>query len=723
MSSGYDIVLQEHKRAIFGNQTMRPSDTIQPFAMVAYGDPAQLLAWLENACESLQITQRDRAMSMLENVFFYNGIQHFQDLGHDLASLRDKRGNYLADGDVFVMNHARDFVNQKVAMLTKFAPAVAVMPWNSTYRDRLAAKFSKRAIDTVFHLNDAAQVARDVAFHATTCGEGYARIRWDKGMGNLTEQHAQKIELAKQMGQPNMLTAEMPGINGEPVMLDVTERCGDVRLESIYPWMILKENAQTWKDVNYIFQLNVKHIGQMQLENPGIDFQASNGKVDGKFASSFNCFIDSDDFVVEIEFFHRRTQFLDGGFYAKFCCGHLLEASPLPSSSGQLPFARLTDYDDLITPHGRSFLADIRPPLILHNKIMNLMYRNLAIAGHPKLMVQQGTVNINSLGSGPFVVEYDGPIAPQMLTFNAITGEMFKLSSDFMGQIQQVAGVFGLSRGDTVPNARAAEILSIYQEQEEQRNGPLTDKYIAWVKKIAQYSLDCASDNYKSEDERALRVFGRNNRYKLRQLTDVSNLKGPSDIVIERTTSLDDTRQGKINKIVQLSQVPIVGQEGPGVFKREQIVRMLELGDSETFFDLYTAAVDAAQSENEDMYEGLPVSEPENFQSQVIHWNEHYLFMQSKEFSDTQSVPEQVRQAFITHLLITEGLMYEQAKKSLTYAQELMTLQAWPCILMIGPSSQLPETQLSIAQIVMAHQTPPLPPMPEQPQQPTQPTE
>lgn len=56
--------------------------------------------------------------------------------------------------------------------------------------------------------------------------------------------------------------------------------------------------------------------------------------------------------------------------------------------------------------------------------------------------------------------------------------------------------------------------------------------------------------------------------------------------------------------------------------------------------------------------------------------------------------------------------MYEQAKRSLTFAEELMTLQAFPAILKIGPSSALPETQLSIAQIVMAHKTPPLPPEP-----------
>ena len=208
-----------------------------------------------------------------------------------------------------------------------------------------------------------------------------------------------------------------------------------------------------------------------------------------------------------------------------------------------------------------------------------------------------------------------------------------------------------------------------------------------------------------------MRIFGKNNGYKLRRLLDVDGLKGPSSVIVERTTSLDDTRQGKINKIVQLQQLPM-GDGAPGVFKREQIIRMLDLADTETFFDLYTAAVDSAQSENEDMYEGLPVEAPQPYQNLPVHWNEHFLFMQSKEFSDTTSVPQAVRQLFAEHLLATEYLMYEKAKRSFAFAQELMTLPHFPCLLEIGPQSAIPETQATIAQLLLLHQQPPLPAAP-----------
>lgn len=712
MASAYDTILQYQERAIKGGQSYASTNELSPFPLVAYSDDEEkLLNWLQDTCELLQIMQRDRAWQMIENVNFYNGIQHLAENEFSDGIARDIRGQYLQDGDIFVMNHARDFVNQKVSMLTRFKPAINVLPWNSTYHDRLGAKFSKRAIDTIFYDNEIGQVARDVAFHAATCGEGYARIKWDKGIGELTQEQAQVNMAAREIGlvDPKEIMTPYESPDGSMVYFDMQQRLGDVRVEFLYPWMVLKEPAYSWRDVNYLFVLHVKHLEQVRMENPSVDIDGSMGRTDGRYKGLFTSFLGEGDYVVEVEFYHKPTQFLDSGFYAKFCSGTLLETSPLPFK--KLPIARFTDYDDLITPHGRSFLTDIRPPLILHNKLLNLMYRNVAIAGHPKLLVQRGTVNLTSMAAGPLIVEYDGQVRPEIMTFNAIGGEVFSLAQTFMNQIQQVAGVFGLSRGDTVPNARAAEILSIYQEQEEQRNGPLTDKWIAWIEKLAKLTLDCAAENYKSDDNRALRIFGKNNGYKLRRLLEVDGLKGPSSVIVERTTSLDDTRQGKINKIVQLQQLPM-GDGAPGVFKREQIIRMLDLADTETFFDLYTAAVDSAQSENEDMYEGFPVEAPQPYQNLPVHWNEHFLFMQSKEFSDTTSVPQAVRQLFAEHLLATEYLMYEKAKRSFAFAQELMTLPHFPCLLEIGPQSAIPETQATVAQLLLLHQQPPLPATP-----------
>ena len=713
-SGNYDIIFNDHLSQL-SDDSGQWGYAIPPLALYASRDEDSILNWLTETVNQLFSMQTYRAEQMLRNINFYNGIQHIQNWGITTDSIQDLRGQFLDDQDVFVMNHARDFVNNKVASLTRYKPNVNVMPWNSTYRDRIAAKFSKRAIDTIFYHSDIGQHARDVCFHAACCGEGYFHVYYDKSKGDLTERQALSTVMGGQGGQ--MIQVDD---YSDPIMLDIKERIGEVCVEFVYPWFILKEHALSYKDVKFIFKANIKHIDQVRLENPGVDIDTkSMGSSNKNPYIAYGGWVANTDYVIEIEFWHKRVEHLDSGFYAKFLPTTLLAYGPNPNSSGELPFARFTDYDDLITPHGRSFLQDIRPPLILHNKIMNLMYRNLAIAGHPKLMLPRGSANVNAMAAGgPFVVEYDPPNEPKIMTFNALGGEMFKLGDVFMNQIQQVAGVFGLSRGDTIPNARAASILNVYQELEDKRNGVQTDKWIACLEKAAKLCLDCAADNYKADDNRSIRIFGKNNQYKLRDLLDVSTLKGPSDVRIERTTSLAESKQGRIDQIQQLSSMPVLGPNGQpqaGLFTSEQIMRMIEIADTETFFDLATAAVDAAESENEDMYENLQVDAPSEWQQHPIHWNSHFKFIQSKEFSDTRSVPEEVRIMFLDHLALHEYYMYLKAKASFSYCQELLKLTEYPAVLQIGPDSGMPELQMTLNQIAMLHQMPPAPMMPQEP--------
>jgi hypothetical protein len=710
--TSYDRIIRAHFEAI--NSFTKPEGrSTQPFPLVAYREEeGVLLTWLEETIESLFKTQLPRAHQMLKNVDFYNGLQHLEETSdsHQISA-RDAMGSYLSSNDVFVMNHARDFVNNKVASLTRFKPKVNVLSWNTSYKDKIAAKFSKRTIDTIFHYNDMAELARVGAFHAATCGEAYLYVDYNKSFGDVQE--AEAVTEAGNFG-PSLMDYETP--SGEKTKLDFKARVGEVEIKALHPWMVFKQQVPSWREVDYVFVIAVKHRDQVAMENPTVDLASTNKQskqLDGHVFNQLGEGFSSQDLIIEYEFWHRGTQFLDNGYYAKFIDGKLLKRGPNPHSNRLLPVARFTDYDDIKTPHGRSFLQDLRPPLILHNKIMNLMYTNLAIAGRPKLMVPKGTTNISAMaGGGPFVVEYEHGMRPEIVTFQALTNEMFKLGEVFMGQIQQVAGISGLSRGDTIPNARAASILSVYQELEDKRSGVLTDKYVAWIEKIARLALDTAADNYKSEDKRSVRVFGKNNQFKLRDLTSTDSLKGPSDIIIERTTSLAESKQGRIDQIQQLSNLPFRTREGEtqtGIFTAEQTLRMIDLGDSDTFMESATAAVDTAESENEDMYEGVFVAPPQKYQAHLVHWVQHYQHMQSKEFSDAASVPEEIRQTFIVHMALHEAQMYEMAQSSLTYCQALMNIKEFPCALTFGPNSGAPEYQLTIAQLMMMHQTPPVP--------------
>jgi hypothetical protein len=191
------------------------------------------------------------------------------------------------------------------------------------------------------------------------------------------------------------------------------------------------------------------------------------------------------------------------------------------------------------------------------NKMLGLMYRNVAIANHPKIMVPEGSANIHSMANGPLVVEYTWPMKPEIMTFQGNASDVFQVSDKIMQQATQLSGTFDSSRGGVVPNARAGSILNFYEEQEEQRESMQIKKLSAFIKKVGTMALGTAADFYKVDDGRTLRVVGERNYYKMRELKDTKKLSGPYDVRVERTTALSESKQGRIDQIVALGQVPV----------------------------------------------------------------------------------------------------------------------------------------------------------------------
>lgn len=711
MGRGYEQLLEDHWRQVTGEDVS--SGRITPFWPVfAQNDEYKTLEWLLNTKSLLEEEQQPRAQNMINNIRFLNGIQLLSNEPQAIAVNSDQRP--LSRSQMFILNHARDFINQSVGRITQNRPEIKCRPWSNEYSDKLGARFSKRVIDNLFHIHDSPALFESIVLEGYTCGESFLFTTWDPYTGDLDPSWDQ----AKSLGITDSYTTEygekmFVTEDGSEIPLEIAKRVGEVQLEQPLPWFVLQEPAFRWKEVNYIFKGRVKHIDEVRAENRGINLDKpseaqahinSQRSRDGSYGPGFAL----GEYVIEWEFFHRGHRFLDEGAYCKFIDGHLLKSSVLPYSHRKLPVSRFSCYTDPMNAHGISIFEDLKPPLVLYNKLMNLMYRNIAIGAHPKMMVPQGTVNINSLANGPLIVEYEGQIKPDLMTFQTIGGEVFNYSNKIMGDASKFAGTFGISRGDTMPNARAASILNFYEEQEEKQASSQIKKYSYFMEDCATKMLGTAGDFYDVDDGRTIRVFGKNNQYKMKKIEDTSKLSSPYDVIAERTTALSESKQGRVDQIQQLATIPLAsksnGAPEAGLFTREQVLRMIEVEDLDTFFEMATAAVERAESENEDLFEGEEVTDPQKYQAHVVDWNVHFQFMQSREFSDTQGIPEDVRKRFLDHFRTHEYWMYEKAKISLAFAQALMENIYFPAVFEIGDKNP------SIAQLIQIHQMPPMPP-------------
>jgi len=731
MARGYHQFLEEHWDRLNGGDQEGAGNAheIKPMWPVCLKEDAddetkQITEFVRNL-EALEDEQEERAYNQLNNIRFYHAAQALEH-GKNVRAT-DYDGVKLSKSSEFVINHARDFVRQSVSRLMRYSPNISVLPQNNEYTDRLGARYSKRVIDNIFYLNDIRATCERSLTEGKICGETFVFVEYDPYIGDkdpavmdfkaqmegqaAEETGSNQIQVRKNRHGKETFT----DIEGEEVEIDLIKRIGEVAWPSELPWLVFHQPAWQWKDVKYIYLGRIRHIDDIKAENPDIDLSAVEVIAPTKNRSgSMGPAFRYGQWVVEYQFFHKRDRFLDNGYYCRFIKGQILERGDLPYSSGELPVVRWTDIDDPLNAHGLSFLEDLRPPLVLHNRLMNLMYRNIAVGATPKLLLPEGTCNPYSVSNGPFIIEYQYPMKPEIVTFNTVGAEVFGYSDNIMRQATQLSGTFGPSRGDTLPNARAASILNFYEEQESEKESSNIAKYSAYIEKLGRLSLGTAGDFYEASDGRTIRVVGKTNAYKVKKLEDVSKLSGPYDVKVERTTALAESKQGRIDQIVSLSQIPLAhgepeGQQ-PGLFTREQILKMVEVADTPTFFEMATAAVEKADSENEDLFEGEEVAVPVSWETHVVHWNVHFQFMQSRDFTDTQGLPPEIVQRFLDHMLLTEVYMYELAVKNYLFAKELVGNSYYPSVYEFG-QQPLP------LQLVMMHEQPPQPPEPATPEE------
>ncbi len=693
--SHYNTLMRNYTSGIYSEDDEAPDKDYRPFYAIDYNDPTK---FLDHANKILTLLQKDgepRAENEIRNISFYNGI-------HTLANYADIRSEDYDKQPVtlenrFVMNHILELTLQKQARLMRGGHELNVRPWNNEYAEKLGARLGKKIIDSTGYTHSFDTMYAEVLLNAFICGESFLFIEWDKHIGEQDPLVARAQELSQKQIMSSFVNED-----GEAITLSEIAQIGDHKFTHPLPFHVLHEPRTRWRDVQYIYKGTLKHIDQIRAENPDIDIPSTAKRTPISANAPETQY---GEWVIEWEFYHKRHRFISKGIYAKFFADTLLEFGELPYEHGELPVARFTDYDDPMNAHGRSFYEDLKLPSVMINNMMKVAYRSFCISAYPKLIMQRDSCNMYSMANGPFVVEVNpGAMEPKIVSFNAVNKDFFPLAQHVESFMEKNSGVFAMSRGGTIPNARATGILNFYSEQEELRDSSQIAKYTAFQEKIGRHILSNSAQYFKAEDGRTLKIVGKNNRYKLVKIQDNIRLSGSHAVEVVRTTALSESKQGRVDQIVQLSAMPLAGEEGPGLFTKEQVLQMIEISDTATFFEMATAAAERASSENEDLFEGLPVEPPKEWQAHLVDWNIHFQYMQSREFSDTEGLPEPVRKAFLDHLRTHEFFLYEMCKKNLALCQVLSTNKYFPAVFKLGPMD-LPISQI----MIMLTQPPMLP--------------
>jgi hypothetical protein len=128
----------------------------------------------------------------------------------------------------------------------------------------------------------------------------------------------------------------------------------------------------------------------------------------------------------------------------------------------------------------------------------------------------------------------------------------------------------------------------------------------------------------------------------------------------------------------------------------EQFVDLLDLGNAEKMTTIITEAVRTADSENEDILNGVEVAEPQEWEDHIIHWRLHSKYIQKRSFKE--EVPPEYREVLISHIATHEFAMMEKSRENPLFQAKLAQLELFPIFYKDGFIPQSAEQQTALVQ-------------------------
>ena len=680
-------------------QDVKKSD--KPFWMLPLDDPnseKDVLNWLNGELEYLLYENSTRFQRIQKNLAQFKGIQY---VTQETRSGRDTDGIKKNPVQKIVTNEIFDLIENRSSKLVKYRPAVSVLPGNEDFDNKIGAKACDELIQHIQYqekFDD--DIVPEIVNNTQVMDEGYLWITWDEDKGDyhpaykkakqaLGQDEDLKVPLLDDSGNPQL------DETGNPIMIEKAIKVGDVKYEVVLSADVLLEKKQRLKDVNYCFRRHVYHVEEARATWPD-----SADKIKSSGTDKAGTIYDYEKMeartlkneIVVWEFRHKKTKFLPSGRTIWFYKDAILETKPYEYSNSlsevsKLPFCRLPGIRHPGELHSRSVIEKIRGLTGANNNLLNIALRSFMLAAHPKWMMPAGAAKIDSLGNDFTVVQFKGPIAPQLISAAPINPILFEFRNALKEEAQQKAGIASVSRGEPPQGIKAGIALQFLQEQESERNNGMILGFNAWVREVSVMTLEVCADFYHEDDERMVKIFGKTGRW-ISKKFDVKHLKQKYDIRIQNSSALPQQRSARAQYLLDLSESP----QFQGLLPPEQILEMLDLAQSDKFIDSATVAVRAAEAENDSVMNGEQIAPPEEFEDLVKHWNVHNRLLQDWAFK--YATPVEVQQTLKDHVKATEMLMWDKGEQNPAYFQMLSTLQGFP--LLFTPPQPDPTAQMGM---------------------------
>jgi len=679
MSEQYRDKLQSLFSSKAGELAIKPLWTVGDLNSESKELERDLRNWANEAYKTLCDDSESRHQIMFENLALYMSRTINSSPIHIFkGSEVDPRGT---QGTRRIrINHLHEMTESHIASIASSRPAVTVLPSGSDeYTDKIAAKTAKTIIESIWYDQDIDNRLRKVQRSALICGEGYLLIDWDPNAGppHPASKEASRLgikEVDLKDDEGNTVETE----DGKKIKIPADVRIGEVNYKRLLSWDVFKEPVQYGNVEDWMLVRDYVNIETLKAQYPDKASKMKTSSKEKVFDLGTMSHKNAGDRVLVLTLYHRATPQVPKGRIIKLTPEVILENREIEFESlisrRILPIISLRDgeidgmqygWPLTVFETGKGLQQAI-------NNLTSIIIRNHSITA-PKWVMPIGSTSDRSLGNGPVIVKYDanaGP-APQLIAPPPLSQELFLFRDKLKEDLQQITGVHGISRGEPPGSIRAGVALQFLEEQEIKRRTSMIAKYNDFIAKTAIITLAIAGDKYSDKDGRVAKLFGQFNSVRLKKFK-AADLTRYYDINVQRSSALPESKAAKIQLLLEISR------ERPNLLSDEQFLDLVEIPRNDRLFNVTTAALDAAESDWEDLISGEELPAPEEWYDLVTYWKVFSKNIQSKMFRT--EVPEEIRTLILDHLMALEFLMVSKGSENGIFAQSIAVLPQFPRI-------------------------------------------
>lgn len=635
------------------------------------------LEWLNTDFDNLEGTAHSRLITYRRYMALYKGIQWRY---YDARDSR-RESDYLDRKPRHSVNFTHEMVEARTSQMARMKSSITAIPNNvNEQSDINNAKSCKMLLDARAYDLDLQDKFTKGARTAYQMGHGFLKVFWDEDCGD-------EIPALKKLKE-----------RGGKIPKNIKRtRIGDVNVEvyapdRLYPQM----TGMEWEHKDYVHEIEWMDIDEAKFLWPSKKGEIKENQRHLYDYSTTELTQPKSQIMVRT-FWHKPTKFLPKGIKIVYTDDVILSSEDYPYEHGKLPFIPRTDIDIYGEFWGRSFIGNIEQLQRMYNNIQSGIARDFSIAAAPKWVMPKGACDISSINNELTIIQYTGPVPPQLVTKNPTPPQNFQFQEAIEGKITKQSNVYDISRGEVPSGVTANSALRFLDEQESQAIMIQQTKQKRFVIDTYRMMMSLMAQYYQPTDGRTARILGKGNEYLIKSMKD-ADFSRIYDVRLQNTSALPDTKAGKIAAMVDLNAMT---QTDP-IFKKEEVVEMLDLGNDDYFKDRVTVSTNAARTALDRLLQGEEVVEPKPWDDLLIHYGIFLQEMQSADFK--QRVDQETQSRLGIYLMTLEGLMYDKATKNMKFLSQLMQEDCYPIFF---------KPEMPLAQLQMAMQQPPQPLQPQ----------